>query len=204
MSSNIYDNDCSIIKQPVSTDEFRKEIDLLKEEIANLKKDKNNKNKIASKYLCVNRLETEIKSVYYKISGFNDYNVINNTKLNVIQEIKELHPNEDYGKQINLAIEAFQNNPNKYLKYLTIQDFKKVLLDNIPSNLYDKIKNHNDTLLIHLINDLYNTKNGKRINRGSGFHIFTEDIESAIDQLKISSKNSDWETYLILFMRRCM
>jgi len=35
-----YDADCSIIKQPVSTDEFRKEIDLLKEEIANLKKAK--------------------------------------------------------------------------------------------------------------------------------------------------------------------
>ena len=42
MSSNIYDNDCSIIKQPVTIDEFRKEIDLLKEEIANLKKDKTN------------------------------------------------------------------------------------------------------------------------------------------------------------------
>jgi cytochrome oxidase Cu insertion factor (SCO1/SenC/PrrC family) len=41
MSSNIYDNDCSIIKQPVTIDEFRKEIDLLKEEIANLKKAKN-------------------------------------------------------------------------------------------------------------------------------------------------------------------
>jgi hypothetical protein len=40
MSSNIYDNDCSIIKQPVNTDQFRKEIDLLKEEIANLKKSK--------------------------------------------------------------------------------------------------------------------------------------------------------------------
>jgi hypothetical protein len=40
MSSNIYDNDCSIIKQPVTIDEFRKEIDLLKEEIANLKKAK--------------------------------------------------------------------------------------------------------------------------------------------------------------------
>jgi hypothetical protein len=26
MTSNIYDNDCSIIKQPVSTEEFRKEI----------------------------------------------------------------------------------------------------------------------------------------------------------------------------------
>jgi hypothetical protein len=42
MSSNIYDNDCSIIKQPVTIDEFRKEIDLLKEEITNLKKAKNN------------------------------------------------------------------------------------------------------------------------------------------------------------------
>jgi hypothetical protein len=41
MSSNIYDNDCSIIKQPVTIDEFRKEIDLLKDEIANLKKAKN-------------------------------------------------------------------------------------------------------------------------------------------------------------------
>ena len=41
MTSNIYDNDCSIIKQPVTIDEFRKEIDLLKEEIANLKKSKN-------------------------------------------------------------------------------------------------------------------------------------------------------------------
>jgi hypothetical protein len=39
MSSNIYDNDCSIIKQPVSTDEFRKEIDLLKKEIVSLKKE---------------------------------------------------------------------------------------------------------------------------------------------------------------------
>jgi len=37
MSSSKYDNDCSIIKQTVTTDEFRKEIDLLKEEIANLK-----------------------------------------------------------------------------------------------------------------------------------------------------------------------
>jgi len=37
MSSTIYDNDCSIIKKPVTSDEFRKEIDLLKEEIANLK-----------------------------------------------------------------------------------------------------------------------------------------------------------------------
>ena len=42
MSSNIYDNDCSIIKQPVTIDEFRKEIDFLKEEIANLKKSKTN------------------------------------------------------------------------------------------------------------------------------------------------------------------
>lgn len=41
MTSNIYDNDCSIIKQPVTIDEFRKEIDLLKEEIANLKKGQN-------------------------------------------------------------------------------------------------------------------------------------------------------------------
>ena len=41
MTSNIYDNDCSIIKQPVTIDEFRKEIDLLKEEIANLKRAKN-------------------------------------------------------------------------------------------------------------------------------------------------------------------
>jgi len=37
MSSPKYDNDCSIIKNPVTSDEFRKEIDLLKEEIANLK-----------------------------------------------------------------------------------------------------------------------------------------------------------------------
>jgi hypothetical protein len=37
-----YDKDCSIIKQPVTSDEFRKEIDLLKEEIANLKKAKHN------------------------------------------------------------------------------------------------------------------------------------------------------------------
>ena len=42
MTSNIYDNDCSIIKQPVTVDEFRKEIDLLKEEITKLKKAKNN------------------------------------------------------------------------------------------------------------------------------------------------------------------
>jgi hypothetical protein len=42
MTSNIYDNDCSIIKQPVTIDEFRKEIDFLKEEIANLKKAKTN------------------------------------------------------------------------------------------------------------------------------------------------------------------
>jgi len=42
MSSTIYDNDCSIIKQPITIDEFRKEIDLLKEEIANLKKSKTN------------------------------------------------------------------------------------------------------------------------------------------------------------------
>jgi len=34
-----YDEDCSIIKNPVTSDEFRKEIDLLKEEIANLKKE---------------------------------------------------------------------------------------------------------------------------------------------------------------------
>jgi hypothetical protein len=37
MSSTIYDKDCSIIKKPITSDEFRKEIDLLKEEIANLK-----------------------------------------------------------------------------------------------------------------------------------------------------------------------
>ena len=39
MSSTIYDKDCSIIKKPVTSDEFRKEIDLLKEEIVNLKKE---------------------------------------------------------------------------------------------------------------------------------------------------------------------
>ena len=39
MSSSKYDNDCSIIKQPVTSDEFRKEIDLLKEEIVSLKKE---------------------------------------------------------------------------------------------------------------------------------------------------------------------
>ena len=39
MSSNIYDNDCSIIKQPVSTDEFKTVIDSLKDEITNLKKE---------------------------------------------------------------------------------------------------------------------------------------------------------------------
>jgi hypothetical protein len=34
-----YDNDCSIIKQPVTSDEFKKEIDLLKEEIVSLRKE---------------------------------------------------------------------------------------------------------------------------------------------------------------------
>jgi hypothetical protein len=39
MSSTIYDNDCSIIKQPVTIDEFKTVIDSLKSEIANLKKE---------------------------------------------------------------------------------------------------------------------------------------------------------------------
>jgi len=39
MSSSKYDNDCSIIKQPVSTDEFKIVIDTLLDEIANLKKE---------------------------------------------------------------------------------------------------------------------------------------------------------------------
>jgi len=39
MSSTIYDNDCSIIKKPVTSDEFKTVIDSLRDEITNLKKE---------------------------------------------------------------------------------------------------------------------------------------------------------------------
>ena len=71
MAHETYDNDCSIIKQPVTIDEFRKEIDLLKEEIAILKNEmkllKQNKNDFIIDLVDYNKIDKIVEEEHKEI-----------------------------------------------------------------------------------------------------------------------------------------
>jgi hypothetical protein len=121
MSSNIYDNDCSIIKKPVTSDEFKTVIDSLRDEITHLKK--------------------EIESL--KLKNNNDF-IIDLVDYNKEDKIFE-EKYQDLIKYLNLLL----SNPTFIeMNYIEIDDDKYDMLQNCKMSYLSYLKRRNLSIMI--------------------------------------------------------
>jgi len=99
MSSNIYDNDCSIIKQSVNTDEFKTVIDSLRGEIANLKKEID---------LMKPQNQFIINNIQFEVKDKQDKEIEKNNK-DLLLYLKSLITSEDFkdNGEIELKYESY-------------------------------------------------------------------------------------------------
>jgi hypothetical protein len=113
MSSNIYDNDCSIIKKPVTSDEFKTVIDSLRDEIANLKKE-------------IESLKSKNNNDF--IIDLVDYNkidkIVEEEHKEILLYLKSMISSKDFriGGRFKIPEFAFLNKINDYknlIKYLS-------------------------------------------------------------------------------------
>ena len=133
MSSNIYDNDCSIIKQPVSTDEFKTVIDSLRGEIANLKKEiellksKNNNDFI---------IDT--------VDFYKEDTVVEKEHQQILKYIKSIISSKDFRDTNEIEI----NKLNETMYSIIYNIVREYIITKIKPSLFDYLRRRNLYIIV--------------------------------------------------------